>query len=210
MLASCFIFNNGNTHNGLIFDPKGCSDEPPKQACLHLLVACRDVKSSQRMVELHSVMSIYNVETMLGSRFIFNNGNTHNGLMFGPKGWSEPPKQACQLLLAACREMRSSQSMVELHSLMSTYNVETMLCSRSIFNYCNTHNGLVSDQKGCSKPPKQAYLHRLTACHDVKLSQSMVELHSVKSIYNLETMLCSRFIFNNGNTHNGLMFGLKG
>ena len=85
MLGSRFIFNNGNTHYGLISDPKGCS-EPPKQACLHLLAACRDLKSSQSMVELHSVMSIYNVETMLGSRFIFNNGNTHNGLMFGPKG----------------------------------------------------------------------------------------------------------------------------
>ena len=106
-------------------------------------------------------------------------------------------------LLAACRDMRSSQSMVELHSLMSTYNIETMLCSHSIFNYCNTHNGLVSDQKGCSKPPKQACLHWLTACHDVKLTQSMVELHSFMSIYNVETMLASRFIFNNGNTHNG-------
>ena len=78
MLASRFIFNNGNTNNGLISDPKGCS-EPPKQACLHLLAACHDMKSSQSMVQLHSVMSIYNVETMLGSRFIFRNGNTHNG-----------------------------------------------------------------------------------------------------------------------------------
>ena len=60
MLGSCFIFNNGNTHYGLISDPKGCS-EPPKQACLHLLAACRDVKSSQSMVKLHSIMSIYNV-----------------------------------------------------------------------------------------------------------------------------------------------------
>ena len=33
------------------------------------------------MVKLHSVMSIYCIETMLGSRFIFNNGNTHNGLI---------------------------------------------------------------------------------------------------------------------------------
>ena len=80
MLGSCFIFNNGNTHYGLISNPKGCS-EPPKQACLHLLTAYRDVKSSQSMLELHFVMSIYNLETMLGSRFIFNNDNTHNGLI---------------------------------------------------------------------------------------------------------------------------------
>ena len=33
------------------------------------------------MVPLHSIMSLYNVESMLGSRFIFNNGNTHNGLI---------------------------------------------------------------------------------------------------------------------------------
>ena len=85
MLCSRFIFNYGNTHNRLISDQKGCS-EPPKQACLHLLAACHDVKSSQSMVKLHSVMSIYNVETMLGSRFIFNNGNTHNKLIFDPNG----------------------------------------------------------------------------------------------------------------------------
>ena len=160
------------------------------------------------MVPLHLVMSTYNKETMLGSHCVLNNRHMHNEII---KGFSEePPKRACLHLLEACHDLQSSQSMVPLHSVMSTYNVETMLCSRSIFNYCNTHNGLVSDQKGCSKPPKQACLHWLTACHDVKLSQSMVELHSVKSIYNLETMLCSRFIFNNGNTHNGLMFGLKG
>ena len=113
---------------------------------------------------------------------------------------SPQSKQAYQHLMAVCCELKWSQSMVKLHSLMSTYNVETMLCSRFIFNYGNTHNGLVSDQKGCSKPPKQACLHWLTACHDAKLTQSMVELHSLKSIYNVETMLCSRFIFNNGNT----------
>ena len=44
------------------------------------------------MVKLHLVMSIYNIETMLGSRFIFNNGNTHNGLIFGPKGDQTSPK----------------------------------------------------------------------------------------------------------------------
>ena len=37
------------------------------------------------MVELPSVMSIYSIETMFGSRFIFNNGNKHNGLIFDPK-----------------------------------------------------------------------------------------------------------------------------
>ena len=74
-----------------IFDPKRCL-EPPKRACAHLLVAYRDLKWSQSMVKLHSVMSIYNVETMLGSRFIFNNGNTHNGLIFDPNGVLRAPK----------------------------------------------------------------------------------------------------------------------
>ena len=85
MLGSRFIFNNGNTLNGLIFDPKGCP-KLPKQASLHRLTACRDMKWSQNMVELHSIMSIYNIETMFGSRFIFNNCKTHHGLVFGPKG----------------------------------------------------------------------------------------------------------------------------
>ena len=106
------------------------------------------------MVELHSIMSIYNVETMLGSRFIFNNGNTLNGLISDPKGCSEPPKQAYQHLLAACRDLKLSQSMVELHSVMSIYNIETMLGSRFIFNNGNTHNGLIFDPKGCSDAPK--------------------------------------------------------
>ena len=39
-----------------------------------------------------TVISIYSIETMLGSRFIFNNGNTQNGLIFDPKGGSDPPK----------------------------------------------------------------------------------------------------------------------
>ena len=137
--------------NGLIFDPKGWSDEPPKQAYLHLLAACCDLKLSQSMVKLHSVMSIYNLETMLGSRFIFNNGNTHNRLISDPKGWSEPPKQACLHWLAACRDLKSSQSMVKLHSVMSIYYVETMLGSRFIFNYGNTHYGLIFDPKGRSE-----------------------------------------------------------
>ena len=136
---------------------------------------------------------------------------THTIDWYLTQKWIRVPKTSISThLLAACRDLKLSQSMVELHSLMSTYNVETMLCSRFIFNYGNTHNGLVSDQKGCSKPPKEACLHWLTACHDVKLSQSMVEPHSVMSIYNVETMLGSRFIFNNGNTHNGLIFGPKG
>ena len=133
--------------------------EPPKQACLHWLAACRELKLSQSMVKLHSVMSIYNVETMLASRFIFNNGNTHNGLISDPKGWSEPPKQACLHLLAACRDLTSSQSMVELHSVMSIYNVETMLGSRFIFNNGNTHNKLIFDPKGWPEPPKQAHVY---------------------------------------------------
>ena len=151
MLASRFIFNNGNTHNGLISDPKGWS-EPPKQACLHLLAACRDLTSSQSMVELHSVMSIYNVETMLGSRFIFNNGNTHNKLIFDPKGWSEPPKQACLHLLAACRDLKRSQSMVELHSIMSTYTIETMLGSFSFSTMATHTTDWYLTQKGDQSP----------------------------------------------------------
>ena len=60
----------------------------------HLLTACRDLKLSQNMV-LPSVMSMYSIETMLGSCFIFNNGNKHNGLIFDPIGCSaEPPKPA--------------------------------------------------------------------------------------------------------------------
>ena len=94
MLGSCFIFNNGNTHNGLIFDPNGCS-EPSKPARLHLLTACRDLNLNQNMVRLPSVMSIYNTETILGYRFIFNNGNTHNGLIFDQNECSEPSKSAC-------------------------------------------------------------------------------------------------------------------
>ena len=31
---------------------------------------------------------------MFDSRFIFNNGNTHNGLIFDTKEYSEPPKPA--------------------------------------------------------------------------------------------------------------------
>ena len=99
--------------------------------------------------------------------------------------------------------------MAELHSVMSIYNVETILGSRFIFNNGNKHNGLISDPRGCTEPPK-LYLHLLTACHDLRSSQSMVELHSFMSIYNVETMLASRFIFNNGNTHNGLIFDPKG
>ena len=93
MLGSRFIFNNGNMHNGLILDPKGCS-EPPKPARQHLLKACRDLKLSQNMVRLPSVMFIYNIQTMLGSRLIFNNGNTLNGLIFDTEGCSKPPNQA--------------------------------------------------------------------------------------------------------------------
>ena len=208
MLGSRFIFNNGNTHNGLMFGPKGWS-EPPKQACLHW-VACCDLKLSQSMVELHSVMSIYNVETMLCSRFIFNYGNTHNGLISDQKGCSKPPKQACLHWLTACHDVKLSQSMVELHSVMSIYNVETMLASRFIFNNGNTHNGLIFDPKGWSEPPNQACQHLLAACRDVKSSKSMVQLHSVLYTYNVETMLASRFIFNNGNTHNELIFDPKG
>ena len=37
------------------------------------------------MIKLHSVMSTYNVETILGSLCVFHNGNTHNGLIFDPK-----------------------------------------------------------------------------------------------------------------------------
>ena len=144
------------------------------------------------MVKLHSIMSIYNVETMLGSRFIFNNGNTHNGLMSDPKGWSEPQKQAYQHRLTACCDVKASQSMVEPHSIMSIYNVENKLSSRFIFNNGNTQNGLIPDPKGCSEPPKQAYQNKLTACRDVKSSESMAELHSIMSIYNIETMLGSR------------------
>ena len=40
------------------------------------------------MVGLSSVMSIYNIETMLGSLCVFHNGNTHNELIFDPKGTS--------------------------------------------------------------------------------------------------------------------------
>ena len=59
---------------------------------MSLLEACCDLKSSQSMVELHSFMSICNVETMLGSRFIFNNCNTHNGLISDPKRVLRAPK----------------------------------------------------------------------------------------------------------------------
>ena len=52
------------------------------------------MKLSQSMVELHSVLYTYNVETMLASRFIFNNCNTHNGLIFDPKGFSHTQKTA--------------------------------------------------------------------------------------------------------------------
>ena len=155
----------------------------------------RDVKSSQSIVKLQSIKSIYNVETMLGSRSIFNNGNTLNGLIFDTEGCSKPPNQASLHWLPACCDMKSSQNMVGLHSIMSIYNVETMLGSRLIFNNGNTLNGLIFDTEGCSKPPKQAYIHQLMDCCDVKSSQSMVELHSVMSIYNVETMLGSRLIF---------------
>ena len=132
-------------------------DQRPKTSIsTHLLAACRDLKLSQSMVELHSVMSICNVETMLASRFIFNNGNTHNGLISDPKGWSETPKQACLHLLAAYHDVKSSQSMVQLHSVMSMYNVVSMLGSRFIFRNCNTHNGLVFDPEGFSHTQKTA------------------------------------------------------
>ena len=82
MLSSCFIFNNGNTPNRLIFDPqKGAQSPQNKQINTYC-----DVKSSKSMVQLHPFISIYNVETMFGSRFIFNNGNTLNGLISDPKG----------------------------------------------------------------------------------------------------------------------------
>ena len=125
------------------------------------------------------------------------------------KGAQSPQKTSMQTPIGCLSWRESSQSMVQLHSFISIYNVETMLGSRFIFNSGNTHNRLISDPKGCSEPPKQAYQHRLSACRDVKLSQSMVELHSVMSTYNVETMLGSRFIFNSGNTHNGLTFGTK-
>ena len=70
---------------------KGEQAELPKQAYQHLLAACRDLKWSQSMVKLHPVKSIYNIETMLGSLFVFYNGNTYNGLIFDPNGCSEPP-----------------------------------------------------------------------------------------------------------------------
>ena len=96
----------------------------------------------------------------------------------------------------ACRNLKLSQGMVELRSVMSIYKVETLLASHFVFNNGNRQKELISDPKGCSEPPKQAYQHWLTECHDVKSSQSMVELHSIISIYNVETMLGSHFIFN--------------
>ena len=168
------------------------------------------MKLSQNMVKLHSIMFIYDVETMLGSRSIFNNGNSLNGLIFDPEGCSKPPNQASLHWLPACRDMKCSQNMVGLHSIMSIYNLETMSGSRFIFNNGNTLNGLIFDTEGCSKPPNQASLHWLPACRDIKCSQNMVGLHSIMSIYNVETMLGSRFIFNNGNMHNWLIFDPKG
>ena len=47
---------------------------------------------AQNMARLPSVMSIYNIETMLGSRFIFNNDNTHNGLIFDPIKIAQSPQ----------------------------------------------------------------------------------------------------------------------
>ena len=132
------------------FDPRA----PKTSISTPIGGACRNLKLSQGMVELRSVMSIYKVETMLASHFVFNNGNRQKELISDPKGCSEPPKQAYQHLLAACHDLKFSQSMVELHSIMSIYNVETMLGSRFIFNNGNTHNGLISDPKGCSEPSK--------------------------------------------------------
>ena len=119
---------------------------------------------------------------MLGSHFILNNGNTHNGLIFDPKGRSEPPKPALYYLLTDYRDLKLCQNMVNLHLVMSIYSIETMLDSRSIFYYGNTHNGLIFDPKGCSELHKTACLHLLVACLDLKLRQSMVGLPSVLSI----------------------------
>ena len=85
-------FHNSNTHNGLIFNPEGCS-ELKKRAYLHLLTACRDLSSSQdSTVPLHLVMSMYNLDTMLGSRYMFHNGNIHDRLIFDPKGCLQSPQ----------------------------------------------------------------------------------------------------------------------
>ena len=158
--AMVTVVNTCNNSNRLKYDPQPGKKTPKISISIntYLLAACRDVKLSQSMVKLHSVMSIYNVETMLASRVIFNNGNTHNGLIFDPKGWSEPPKQVCLHWLTACRDVKLSQSMVELHSVMSIYNVETMLGSCFIFNNDKTRNGrLIFDPKGgCSEPLKPA------------------------------------------------------
>ena len=55
-------------------------------------MAYLDLKSSQNMARLPSVMFIYCIETMLGSCFIFKNCNTHNGLIFDPNGVLRAPK----------------------------------------------------------------------------------------------------------------------
>ena len=137
-IGSYMTLNQAKTHKMSISTPIGG-------------LSWREIEPEHGRTTFYHVY-IYNVETMFGSRFIFNNGNTHNGLISDPKGWSEPPKQACLHLLVACRDLTSSQSMVELHSVMSIYNVETMLGSRFIFNNGNTHNRLISDPKVNQSP----------------------------------------------------------
>ena len=135
---------------------------------------------------------------MLGSHFIFINCNTHNGLIFGPNGVlrAPPPNQStithmtAYLQQTACLDLKLSQNMVTLPSVMSNYNIETMLGSHFIFNDGNVHNGLIFERNGCSEPPKPARLHTLTACHVLKLSQNMVPLPSAMSTYNIETTIC--------------------
>ena len=147
---------------------------------------------------------------MLGSHFIFNNDNTHDGLIFDSKGCSaEPQNQHGNTYWRPVVTWIWTRTWSDyLQSCL--YIIQRLFWAIVSFSTMATRTmDWYLTQKGAQSPQNQHSNTYLTACRDLKLSQNTVGLPSIMSIHSIETMFGSLFIFNNGNTHNGLIFDQK-
>ena len=151
----------------MIFDLKQCS-ESQKQSCLPYwrpVVASNQARVWSHYL-LHSVMSTYNIETMLGSRCVFNSGNTQimDWYLTQQKGAQSPQNEHVYTFWRPV--VISNQARECSHYFDSCLHINQRLCW-ALIAFFTARNKLIFDPKGWSEPPKQAYLHLLAAYHDL-------------------------------------------